>query len=205
MDKAKIKSAIKLAMDTKDCLIGIGCIFQIPEIFKKHFSDARMVVVADDNTFKAAGRLINDKLKSAGFDVITPFVFPGKPILHADYRHVERLKEFLINYNAIAIAVGSGTINDIAKLASYQSNRKYMSAPTAASVDGYSAYGASISVNGLKQTIECAAPFVIVADTQVLQSAPAEMTAAGYADLLGKITAGADWIIADSVNAEAIG
>jgi glycerol-1-phosphate dehydrogenase [NAD(P)+] len=31
------------------------------------------------------------------------------------------------------------------------------------------------------------------------------MTAAGYADLLGKITAGADWIIADSLNVEAIG
>ena len=205
MDKAKIKNAITLAMDTEDCLIGNGCISQIPELFKKHFPGARMVVVADDNTFKAAGSLVIDKLKSTGFDVITPFVFPGKPILHADYRHVERLKEYLINHNAIAIAVGSGTINDIAKLASHQSNRKYMVVPTAASVDGYSAYGASISVNGFKQTIECAAPLVIVADTQVLQSAPAEMTAAGYADLLGKITAGADWIIADSLNVEAIG
>jgi glycerol-1-phosphate dehydrogenase [NAD(P)+] len=205
MDKAKIKSAIKLAMDTEDCLIGIGCISQIPEILKKYFPDDRVVVVADDNTFKEAGRLVDDKLKSTGFDVITPFVFPGKPILHADYRHVEQLKKFLINHHAIAIAVGSGTINDIAKLASYQSNRKYMVAPTAASVDGYSAYGASISVNGFKQTIECAAPLVIVADIQVLQNAPAEMTAAGYADLLGKITAGADWIIADSVNIETIG
>jgi glycerol-1-phosphate dehydrogenase [NAD(P)+] len=205
MNKAKIKSAIKSAIDTEDCFIGTGCIFQIPEIFKKHFPGARVVVVADDNTFKAAGRLINDKLKSTGFDVIKPFVFPGKPILHADYRHVGRLKEFLIKHNATAIAVGSGTINDIAKLASHESSRKYMVAPTAASVDGYSAYGASISVNGLKQTIACAAPLVIVADTQVLQNAPAEMTAAGYADLLGKITAGADWIIADSINVEAIG
>jgi glycerol-1-phosphate dehydrogenase [NAD(P)+] len=142
MDKAKIKSAIKLAMDTQDCLIGNGCISQLPEILKKHFSGTRMVVVADDNTFKAAGSLVIDKLKSTGFDVISPFIFPGQPMLHADYPHVERLKEGLINDDAIAIAVGSGTINDIAKLASYQSNRKYMVVPTAASVDGYSAYGA---------------------------------------------------------------
>jgi glycerol-1-phosphate dehydrogenase [NAD(P)+] len=205
MDKAKLKNAIKSATDTADCLIGPGCIYQIPDIFKKHFPGAKVVVVADDNTFKAAGRLINDKLKSVGFDVINPFVFPGKPMLHADYRHVEALREFLIKHDAIALAVGSGTINDIVKLASQESGRNYMVAPTAASVDGYSAYGASISVNGLKQTLECAAPLVIVADTQVLQNAPAEMTAAGYADLLGKITAGADWIIADSINVEAIG
>ncbi|UCD79093.1 MAG: sn-glycerol-1-phosphate dehydrogenase [Desulfobacterales bacterium] len=205
MNKAKIKNAIKSAADTAECLIGPDCIYQLPDIFKKYFPGAKAVVVADDNTFKAAGRRVNDKLKSIGFEVINPFVFPAKPMLHADYRHVEALRDFLITYDTIAIAVGSGTINDIVKLASHESSRKYMVVPTAASVDGYSAYGASISINGLKQTLECAAPLVIVADTQVLQKAPTEMTAAGYADLLGKITAGADWIIADSINVEAIG
>ena len=205
MDNAKIKNAIKSATDTADCLIGPNCIYQIPTICKKYFLDSHVVVVADDNTFNAAGRIITDMLKSNGFSIINPFIFPGSPMLHADYRHVETLRKFLIDQDAIAIAVGSGTINDIVKLASQESGRKYMVAPTAASVDGYSAFGASISVNGLKQTFECAAPLVIVADTKVLQKAPAEMTAAGYADLLGKITAGADWIIADSIGVEAIG
>jgi glycerol-1-phosphate dehydrogenase [NAD(P)+] len=205
MNRAKIKDAIKSAADTAECLIGPDCIYQIPDIFKRHFPGAKAVVVADDNTFMAAGRLVNDKLKSIGLEVVNPFVFPAKPMLHADYRHVEALRDFLIKYDTIAIAVGSGTINDIVKLASHECSRKYMASPTAASVDGYSAYGASISINGLKQTLECPAPLVIVADTKVLQKAPAEMTAAGYADLLGKITAGADWIIADSINVEAIG
>lgn len=207
MDKAKtkIKNAIKSATDTAECLIGPGCTYQIPAIFKNYFQGANPVVVADDNTFAAAGRLINDKLNSAGFDVVNPFVLPGKPMLHADYRHVEALRDFLIKHDAVAIAVGSGTINDIVKLASHESSRKYMVAPTAASIDGYSAYGASISINGLKQTLTCAAPLVIVADTRILQKAPPEMTAAGYADLLGKFTAGADWIIADCIDVEAIG
>ncbi|MBW2123728.1 MAG: iron-containing alcohol dehydrogenase, partial [Deltaproteobacteria bacterium] len=85
-----------------------------------------------------------------------------------------------------------------------ESGRKYMVVPTAASVDGYSAYGAAILVDGFKQTIDSPAPLAIVADTRVLKDAPPEMTAAGYGDLLGKITAGADWIIADSVNVEAV-
>ena len=178
MDKAKIKNAVKSATDTADCLIGPGCIYQIPAIFKMHFPNAKAVVVADDNTFEAAGKVVNDHLKSGGFDVLNPFVFPGRPMLHADYRHVETLREFLIKHDTIAVAVGSGTINDIVKLASQESGRKYIVAPTAASVDGYSAFGASISVNGLKQTLECPAPLVIVADTQVLQKAPPEMNSA---------------------------
>ncbi|HUS14614.1 MAG TPA: iron-containing alcohol dehydrogenase, partial [Chloroflexia bacterium] len=37
-----------------------------------------------------------------------------------------------------------------------------------------------------------------------LAAAPPAMTAAGYGDLLGKVTAGADWILADALEAEPI-
>ena len=205
MDKTKIERALQSATDTKEFLIDSGSILNIPDIFKKHFPDSKVTIVADDNTYMAAGRVINDKLKSAGLHVIKQFVFPGLPMLHADYKHVENLRKFLIKHDAIAVAVGSGTINDIVKLASQESNQKYIVAPTAASVDGYSAFGASILMNGFKQTIKCAAPLAIVADIQILKNAPPEMTAAGYADLLGKITAGADWIISDSIDVEDIG
>ncbi len=205
MDKTKIERALQSAIDTKEFLIDSGSIFNIPGLFKKHFPGSKVAVVADDNTYTAAGRVINDRLKSAGLHVIKQFVFPGLPMLHADYKHVENLRAFLIRHDAIAVAVGSGTINDIVKLASQESNQKYIVAPTAASVDGYSAYGASILMNGFKQTIKCAAPLAIVADIQILKNAPPEMTSAGYADLLGKITAGADWIISDSIDVEDIG
>ena len=49
---SKIKSAINSVTDTADCLIGPGCIYHIPDIFKKHFPGAKVVVVADDNTNK---------------------------------------------------------------------------------------------------------------------------------------------------------
>ena len=204
MIKTKIKVALQLASDTEELFIGSGCISKISDLLKRHFPGATITVVADDNTFIAAGRLVNNKLKSDGINVTEQFVFPGLPILHADYRHVDILREFLIKNKSVAVAVGSGTINDIVKLASQESGRKYTVVPTAASVDGYSAYGAAILRGGFKETIKCAAPLAIIADTQILKLAPAEMTAAGYADLLGKITAGADWIIADSIGLEPI-
>jgi glycerol-1-phosphate dehydrogenase [NAD(P)+] len=43
-----------------------------------------------------------------------------------------------------------------------------------------------------------------VADLDVIAAAPAELTAAGYADLLAKLTAGADWILADALEVEPI-
>src|SRR5690606_7576548 len=102
------------------------------------------------------------------------------------------------------LAVGSGTINDLTKLAAHQKKRSYMCIATAASMDGYTAFGASITAGGAKQTFNCPAPAVCVADIAIIRKAPREMTASGYADLFAKITAGADWILADSLQVEPI-
>ncbi|MFN7139191.1 MAG: iron-containing alcohol dehydrogenase, partial [Limisphaerales bacterium] len=44
----------------------------------------------------------------------------------------------------------------------------------------------------------------VLADIEIICNAPAQMTASGYADLLAKMTAGADWILADALKAEPI-
>ena len=75
---------------------------------------------------------------------------------------------------------------------------------TAASMDGYTAFGASITCQGAKQTFSCAAPRAVVADLDVICAAPVELNASGYADLLAKTTAGADWLVADALGVEAI-
>ena len=66
------------------------------------------------------------------------------------------------------------------------------------------AFGASITHEGAKQTFSCPAPRAVVADLDVIAGAPPEMTAAGYADLLAKVTAGADWILADALGEEPV-
>ena len=66
--------------------------------------------------------------------------------------------------SAIPVAVGSGTINDLTKLAAHQLGRPYIVVATAASMDGYTAYGASITHQGSKQTFDCPAPLAVIAD-----------------------------------------
>jgi glycerol-1-phosphate dehydrogenase [NAD(P)+] len=69
-------------------------------------------------------------------------------------------------------------------------------------MDGYTAFGASITYNGSKQTFLCPAPTAVIADLDVVSAAPPHMNAWGYADLVAKFTAGADWLLADALGVE---
>jgi glycerol-1-phosphate dehydrogenase [NAD(P)+] len=124
--------------------------------------------------------------------------------LYADYDNVLRLEGELRGLDAVPVVVGSGTLNDITKLASHLAGRQYMVVATAASMDGYTSFGAAITRDGFKQTMACPAPRAVLADLDTLAAAPPGMTASGYGDLLGKVTAGADWILAGALEAEPI-
>jgi glycerol-1-phosphate dehydrogenase [NAD(P)+] len=126
------------------------------------------------------------------------------PDLYAEHRFVAELESALRSHGAIPVAVGSGTVNDLTKLASHRVGRPYMCVATAASMDGYTAFGASITYQGAKQTFQCPAPTAVVADLDVICAAPGEMNSWGYADLVAKAPAGADWIVADALGAEPI-
>ncbi|WP_279221378.1 iron-containing alcohol dehydrogenase [Actinomyces lilanjuaniae] len=162
------------------------------------------VVVADGNTWEAAGRAVQDSLRQAGVELAEPCVLPAVPTLYADYRNVELLRERLRDLDAVACSVGSGTLNDLAKLASEELGRRYMHVCTAASMDGYAAFGAAITREGFKQTMTCRAPQGLVADLDVIARAPRRCTASGVGDLIEKIPAGADWILADELGIEPI-
>ncbi len=204
MDQRTIDRALEHASTTKDILIGTPVFPRLPALLRQHFGQEAAVIVADENTYRAAGQALQQDLESAGLSVHEPLVLPGRPTLHADYARVLQVEEFLKTRDAVPIAVGSGTVNDLVKLSSHRLGRKYMVVGTAASMDGYTSFGASITQDGFKDTHPCDAPQAVVADLDVLAQAPAEMNAWGYADLIGKVSAGADWIIADAVGAEPI-
>lgn len=201
-DPRLLEKALLAARDTRRLAVGPGARARVPAEFAATFGEAAAVVVADVNTFDAAGRDVSDAFRSASLPAVEPFVFG--PDVHAEYQDVERLEAALRDRDAVAVAVGSGTINDLAKLASHRLGRPYMAVATAASMDGYTAFGASITHHGSKQTFDCAAPRAVVADLEVIAEAPAPMNSWGYADLLAKNVAGADWLLADAAGIEAI-
>jgi glycerol-1-phosphate dehydrogenase [NAD(P)+] len=197
-DRSRIDAALNAARDTRELELGSGVLPRTADVFRRQFPNARAVVIGDLITMRIAGKVVAYMLSDP-----EPFVFEDDD-LYAEHRFVERLQDYLATRDAIPVAVGSGTINDVTKLAAHRNNRRYMCVATAASMDGYTAYGASITYKGSKQTFDCPAPRAVVADIDVIKNAPPEMTASGYADLLAKITAGADWIVADALGIEPI-
>ena len=197
------QNALRSARDTRCLEIGQGLLAQVPRIFREQFGNRSAVIVADRNTFAVAGRALAEALQAAGLPTEPPCLLED-PKLCAEFSFVEALEDALRSHNAIPIACGSGTINDLVKLSAHHLGRQYLCVATAASMDGYAAFGASITWQGSKQTFLCPAPRAIIADLGIISTAPAEMGAWGYADLLAKVPAGADWMIADALGVDPI-
>jgi glycerol-1-phosphate dehydrogenase [NAD(P)+] len=200
---SNLNDALAAASETKALRIGWGILSQVAELFTEQFPNKKAVLIADTITYAIAGEKVYQLLEEANIKQLNPFIFTDSH-LYAEYTFVDQLVEFLKTNDAIPIAVGSGTINDLTKLAAHLTHRQYLCVATAASMDGYTAFGASITASGAKQTFNCPAPQACLADIEIIVAAPSEMTASGYADLFAKITAGADWILADRLHAEAI-
>ena len=172
-------------------------------MFRQLFEGCTAVVVADLNTYKAAGAEACESLKAAGIPTMEPFIFEDSD-LYAEWSFLIRLENHLKGCDAIPVAVGSGVINDLAKLVSEHLGRRYIIVGTAASMDGYTAYGASITFEGNKQTFDCKAPMGVIIDPEIAAGAPSEMAASGYADLIAKVPAAADWMLAEAAGEEPI-
>lgn len=199
----RIRFALSIATDTKEFKMGRGVSEEVPEVFRKFFPGKGALIVADIHTYPALGKKVKILFEGKGIPVLEMVI--EEEAFHAEWKYVQMVDAQLDAHPGyILVSVGSGVINDLCKLSSHHHGQSYLTLPTAASVDGYSSFGASITFEGAKQTFSCPAPVAIVADMDVIASAPKEMTAAGYADLAAKVPAGAEWMISDFVGTEPI-
>lgn len=160
------------------------------EYCKKH-NLHKLMLVADDNTYTAAGKQLSDKLNAAGFDVKTSLL-KGAEIV-ADEQYFVQVMLDNRNEERTFIAVGSGSLTDITRFVSFHTRSKFIAYPTAASVDGYTSAGAPSVIVGFKKTVYCHSPLGVFGDIDVLSAAPQKMSASGFGDMLGKYIALADW------------
>lgn len=202
MASDRLHDALRSARDTRAVRITPAALIESAAVLRETFDAPEALIVADENTFSAAGAALREHLRAEGLDASDPLIFPGHPVLHSDIEHVVEIELWLGARPGTPVAVGSGTINDLVKLAAHRLGRPYMVVATAASMDGYTAFASAITHAGVKHIDDCPAPRALIADLDVLARAPAEMTAAGFGDLVGKGIAGADWIIADALGVE---
>lgn len=157
-----------------------------------------ILLVADENTFSAAGEAVTDALSQK---IMQKVVFSGKEILIPDETAIETVESQLAGADLI-LGIGSGVIQDLCKYVSFGSKIPYVIYATAPSMDGYASNGAAMITGGMKVTYPAGLPLAIVADTDVLKNAPLEMIKAGYGDVIGKFSALNDWKLSRCVNGE---
>lgn len=153
----------------------------------------RVLLVMDVNTRAALGQRVEAALQAAALDVVT--VVFGDDDVVADADHVFTVLLAADHAPRTCIAVGSGTITDITRFVSHRTGTAFISMPTAPSVDGFASIGAPLIINGVKETVICHPPAAIFADIGTLAAAPRPLIAAGFGDMLGKVTSIADWRI----------
>jgi len=149
------------------------------------------LLAADENTWQVLGRRVAALLEEADLDVKT-VVLSGEEVV-ADAHYLTEVMVASDPSERVFLAVGSGTITDITRLVSHRTGAVFISLPTAPSVDGFASIGAPVVLRGIKQTVLAHPPEALFGDLSVLAAAPAPMIAAGFGDLLGKITSVADW------------
>ena len=182
-----------------DMSIRKGAIEDLPKMAEP-FKDGKILVVFDNHTYKVAGKRAVELLKENGFNVKELLFDTGDDILIPDEKTLGRIVQEQDLDTSLMVAVGSGVINDSVKFVTSRSGLPYIIVATAPSMDGYVADGAPIFSQGYKYSPVAHLTYGLVGDTDILKTAPQDLIQAGYGDVVGKITAIADWDLAVKAN-----
>jgi len=183
--------------DIKAVYIEEGILSETGKLLKENNFPEKILVVADKNTIEAAPG-ITEILEEEGF-VVNLMLFDDLRV--ADMRDVNKVKA-ASRLNQGILSVGTGSLNDICRLAAYEEDKEFAIFATAPSMDGFASGTAPITENNFKTTRQAKQPSVIIADTVILAKAPAELKAAGFGDIMAKYTALVDWRISNLLTDE---
>lgn len=157
------------------------------------FKKGKLFVVGDTNTYGVYGGKVIERLEKEGFQLKSFTFAVGNHDLLPDERAIGRLLFELEQETSLILAVGSGVLNDLVRFIAYRTNKPFAIAGTAPSMDGYASVVSPLIIGGKKITVPGKYPYAIFADTSIMQNAPMVMIRAGYGDVIGKLTALADW------------
>ena len=181
-----------------EVVVGSGVVKRLPEFVKRYGS--KPFVVADVNTYAAAGENVCDILTAADIP-FGSFVFQNKA-LEPDEHAVGTAFMHLDLTCDVIVGVGSGVINDICKILSNTTGKPYIIVGTAPSMDGYASATSSMSMDGVKVSLNSRCADVVIGDTDILKNAPMHMLRSGLGDMLAKFVSIAEWRIAHLITGE---
>lgn len=187
-------------VDIQAIRVGSGVMQELPGILRD-LGASHIFLVADNYTFEAAGRQVEQLLDQAGLSYHKRVFQTETPLVPNEYA-LGSVLAAMTSQDDMLLAVGSGTLNDVTKYVSARTGVPYVIAATAPSMDGYASTVAPTILDGFKTTLPAVYPAAIVADVDILKDAPMPMLTAGFGDIIGKFTSLADWRLSHQLNGE---
>lgn len=173
-------------LTTKMVVVEHGCLKNFDSYMEACGLTGRRTVIYDTNTYNLPSMIHvkADKeivLKAEG--------------LHSEKTLIESILPELDSPDVL-VTVGSGTLMDFARYNAHTLGIPFVSVPTLASSDGFTANICSVVIDGQKKSIPMEAPVLVAADLDVIAGAPTFLMVSGIADILAKHISLADWKIA---------
>jgi glycerol-1-phosphate dehydrogenase [NAD(P)+] len=201
-----------VSLDLQRIVIGPDAVGAVADVVAERLAGrhdaAPVVVLVDATTILRAGRdlkaLVGEQLETrfAGERSVRRAVLRGHhPTLHVDDEALAAATAGVRGAGAV-VAVGGGTISDIAKVVT-PVDVPLVVVQTAASVDGYTDNVSVVLRDGVKRTVPSRWPDVVVADVTTISTAPTQLNTAGYGELLSMYVAPADWYLASVLGMDA--
>lgn len=182
-------------METRAAVIEAGCLKKFEEYMTQFGVEGKRCALYGENAYAAT----EGRHPQAQQEII----------LHSAGLHANEIStaEVLAKLDAdveVIVAVGSGTIHDIARYCAHDRGIRFVSCPTAASVDGFCSTVAAMTWYGFKKTLPAIAPELVIADIDIIKNAPVELVRSGVGDIMAKYTALCDWRISRVLTGEHI-
>ena len=180
----------------RDIRVGSGLVHEVGNILKENGFPKKLLLVADENTLKAAEG-ITESLSD--FEVIRHIY---KELRVAEMKHVEEIEALIEGREIGVLSVGTGSLNDPCRLAAARQNKPLCLFGTAPSMDGFASYSSPIVADGFKSSYPAKSPEVIIGDTKILANAPTKLKSAGFGDMIAKYVGLVDWKISHILTGE---
>lgn len=178
---------------TKAAVIEPDCLLNIEKYLNQYGISGKRMALYDEHTFAATA----DRHPAADQVIIM-----NPEGLHADEKSTAEVLVKMEEDVEIILAVGSGTICDIARFCAHEKGIQFVACATGASVDGFCSNVAAMTWYGYKKTWAAVPPTLVIADISIISKAPAELIKSGVGDIFAKYIALADWKISKELTGE---
>ena len=191
------------ASTVRRVVTGSGAYLGLPDAVRA-FGGKSVFLAADENTHTALGEAAAELLRKNNIKC-TVHLLKAEPGFERPEPTEAALGNLVMGSCSgcdVIVGVGGGVVNDLCKLLSRPGNIPYIYMPTCPSMDGYTSDSASVIYNGVKSSVSCKCPDVLLADTDVISKAPKKLLLAGIGDMIAKYVSICEWRISALINGE---